>query len=370
MSEQLKYWVWLNSIPNVGAVKGNLLINHFGDPKNVWEASEAELKTAPFLNVQTIALLTDDRYKREALKQLKTIQDLKIKIITIKDDLYPYYLKNIYDPPIILYVRGNMLQEEKCVAVVGSRRATPYGLKMAETISYKLARLGITVISGMARGIDTYAHNGALRAGGRTIAVLGCGPDIVYPSENKELMAKIIETGAVISEFQPGMQPIATNFPARNRIISGISQGVVVIEAGERSGSLITAGFALEQGREVFAVPGNINSFTSVGTNKLIKDGAKIVTDIEDIIEELKVYNLSGVETGIEIKESFDQSKFKGLDSEERKLVECLKSEPLHIDILADKSGLSVKAVSSILVMLELKGVVEQAPGKIFKIKE
>lgn len=370
MSEHLKYWVWLNSIPNVGAVKGSLLINHFGDPKSIWEASEAELKTAPFLNARTIGFLTDEKYKKETLKQLKVIEDLKIKIITIKDGLYPYYLKNIYDPPIILYVRGNILEEEKCVAVVGSRRATSYGLRMAETISHELARLGVTVISGMARGIDTHAHKGALKAGGRTIAVLGCGPDIAYPSENKQLMAEIIDTGAVISEFRPGMQPIATNFPARNRIISGISQGVVVIEAGERSGSLITAEFALEQGREVFAVPGNINSFSSVGTNNLIKDGAKIVTNVDDILEELKVYHLKGKEPGIERKEAFDELKFKGLDSEERKLVECLKSESLHIDILADKSGLSVKAVNSILVMLELKGIVEQAPGKIFKIKE
>ncbi len=370
MSEHLKYWVWLNSIPNVGAVKGNLLINHFGDPKNIWDASEAELKTASFLNARTIGFLADDKYKNEALRQLKVIEELKIKVITIKDSLYPYYLKNIYDPPIILYVRGNILEEEKCIAVVGSRKATSYGLKMAETISYELARLGITVISGMARGIDTYAHKGALKAGGRTIAVLGCGPDVVYPAENKQLMADIKNTGAVISEFKPGMQPIATNFPARNRIISGMSQGVVVIEAGERSGSLITAGFALEQGREVFAVPGNINSFSSVGTNKLIKDGAKIVTDIEDILEELRVYSLKDKWTGLRREEAFDQSRFKGLDSEERKLVECLKSEPLHIDILADKSGLSVKAVNAILVMLELKGIVEQAPGKIFKIKE
>jgi DNA processing protein len=370
MSEKLKYWIWLNSIPKVGAVKCKQLLNHFGQPENVWEASHAELKRLPFLSAQTADLIKDPRYKEEAILKLKTVNDLNINIITINDGLYPYYLKNIHDPPIILYVRGKMYNEEKCVAVVGSRKATSYGLKMAETISYELAKLGITVVSGMARGIDTYAHNGALRACGRTVAVLGCGLDIVYPSENKELMDKIIETGAVISEYPPGMQPVPGNFPARNRIISGISQGVVVIEAGERSGSLITAGFALDQGREVFAVPGNINSFTSVGTNKLIKDGAKIVTDIEDILEELKMFNFSGVNIGIEKKKAYDEARFKGLDSEERKLLEYLKMEPLHIDVLVKKSGMSVKVVNSILVMLELKGIIEQTPGKMFKIKE
>lgn len=370
MSEKLKYWIWLNSIPKVGAVKCKQLLNHFGQPENVWDASYAELQKLPFLSVQIAGLITDPKYKEEVLLKLKTVNDLDIKIITINDALYPYYLKNIHDPPIILYVKGNMINEEKSVAVVGSRRATSYGLRMAETISYELAKLGITVVSGMARGIDTYAHNGALRAGGRTIAVLGCGLDIVYPSENKALMDKITETGAVVSEYPPGTQPIPGNFPARNRIISGISQGVVVIEAGERSGSLITAGFALDQGREVFAVPGNINSFASVGTNKLIKDGAKIVTDIEDILEELRVFNFSGVNVGIEKKDAYDESRFKGLDSDERRLVEYLKTEPLHIDVLVNKSGLSVKVVNSILVMLELKGVIEQIPGKMFKIKE
>ncbi len=370
MSEHLKYWVWLSSIPKLGAVKCNQLINHFGDPKNIWDASLSEFKRLPFLTGQIADLLSDVRYKEEALKQFKVINDLNIKIISVKDGLYPYYLRNIHDPPIILYVKGSILKEEKCVAVVGSRRATSYGMKMAEKIAYELAGLGITVVSGMARGIDTCSHNGALRAGGRTVAVLGCGLDIAYPSENEELMNKIAAAGAAISEYPPGVRPMPMNFPARNRLISGISQGIVVIEAGERSGSLITAEFALEQGREVFAVPGNINSFTSVGTNKLIRDGAKIVTCVEDIIEELAGFNYTGINTGIERKEGFDESKFRGLDSDERKLVEFLKTEPLHIDVLANKSGFGVKVVNSLLIMLELKGIVEQAPGKIFKIKE
>lgn len=213
----------------------------------------------------------------------------KIKTLTLQDKNYPANLRHIYQPPSIIYFRGEVLLEDNiAVAVVGSRRATDYGLGNAERLGFELASRGVTVISGLARGIDTAAHKGALRAGGRTIAVLGSGLDVMYPSENKRLADEITRYGAVISEFEPDAPPARHNFPKRNRIISGLSLGVVIVEAAKRSGSLITADFALEQGREVFALPGKVGSFTSEGTHNLIKQGAKLIESIEDIVEELE----------------------------------------------------------------------------------
>lgn len=267
------------------------------------------------------------------------------------------------------------MPSEKSISIVGSRKATSYGLEAGEELAYQLSMLGITITSGMARGIDSSAHKGALKAKGRTIAVLGCGHDIIYPPENKALIEEIIKSGAVISEYLPGTKPMAMNFPARNRIISGISLGVVVIEAAENSGSLITANFALEQGREVFALPGNINRINSKGTNKLIKEGAKLTTCIEDILEELEIYNLidnkkiDGIDEDNIDNEIFDQKYYRGLDNEERRMIQCLKYEPLHVDYLANMTGYSIKHINSILTMLELKGVIEQMPGKIFRLR-
>lgn len=370
MTDELKYWVWLNSLHGISPKKRLQLVQHFGDPRNVWSACEEELRILPFLSPGNIVHLLDKNIKKDSEKHLENIHKFGINLITIYDELYPEYLRKIYDPPIVLYIKGTIRRDELAVAVVGSRKATYYGLRMAEDIAYELARNGITVVSGMARGIDSYAHNGALRTGARTIAVLGCGLDIVYPRENKELMEKIIGSGAVISEYVPGVEPSAYNFPARNRIISGFSMGVVVIEAGEHSGSLITANFALDQGREVFAVPGNANSLNSVGTNKLIKDGAKLVTGIEDILEEL--FFLSKVKRKVPGKswEKPMNPLYESLCGEEKVIAGCLALEPLHIDILAQKSGISIQLVSATLVSLELKGIVEQMPGKMFRLKE
>ncbi|HPD01412.1 MAG TPA: DNA-processing protein DprA, partial [Acetivibrio sp.] len=271
MNNKIKYWIWLSSVPGVGAVKSRKLLEHFKDIESVWNAKGDELVILPFLSRTDVINLTDEKIKKNADIQLENILKHGIKAVTIEDDMYPVSLKNIYDPPIVLYMKGNIEKDEKFLAIVGSRRASSYGIKMAQTIAAELSKYGITVVSGMARGIDSYAHKGAIEAGGRTIAVLGCGLDIVYPSENKKLMENIISSGACVSEYLPGTSPIPGNFPARNRIISGISLGVIVIEAGERSGSLITADFALEQGREVFALPGNVNNYNSTGTNKLIK---------------------------------------------------------------------------------------------------
>jgi DNA processing protein len=290
MLDKYKYWVWLGSIPGVGAVKSKKLLEYFVEPYNIFTAKEMDLASLSFLTRADIANIINKEYKESVNKHIENILANNIEIITIEDESYPEYLKDIYDAPLILYIKGNIDKKDKYLAVVGSRRATTYGLNMAEVVSRELSKCGITVVSGMARGIDTYAHKGVLSVKGRTIAVLGCGLDIVYPYENKKLMENIIESGACISEFLPGTKPLSGNFPARNRIISGMSMGVIVIEAGEKSGSLITANFALEQGREVFALPGNVNSLNSTGTNRLIKEGAKMVTSLDDILEEIGAY--------------------------------------------------------------------------------
>jgi len=368
MSKNMRYWVWLSSMTKISPKRKNQLVEYFGDAEGIWSAPESELKSLPFITAAGFGELVDARKKDESEKILRKVQDRGIRLVTIKDRHYPSNLKNIYDPPVVLYVKGSLSGDENYVSVVGSRKATDYGLKTAENISSELSRLGITVVSGLARGIDSRAHIGALKLGGRTVAVLGCGVDVVYPSENERLMEKIIDCGAVISEYVPGVPPMARNFPARNRIISGMSLGVVVIEAGKGSGSLITADFALEQGREVFAVPGNINSPNSSGTNRLIKDGAKIVTSVDDILEELKLFLKADAEKSPGPKTG-NEFLFRGLDSDERKVVECLFHGPLHIDFLAQKCGLSAQMTSSLLIMMELKGIIEQMPGKIFRLK-
>jgi len=366
--DKMLYWIWLSSLTRISPKKCKQLIDYFGNPENIWNAKEKELKILPFITKTNYEELIDPKKKLNSEKIFNTVNRLGIKIITIKDSNYPAFLKNIYDPPVVLYVRGSIIADENYVAVVGSRKATPYGLRTAEDISCKLTKYGITVVSGMARGIDSSVHKGAVKYGGRTVAVLGCGVDISYPAENESLMEKIISSGAVISEFVPGTPPLSRNFPLRNRIISGMSLGVVVIEAGERSGSLITAELALEQGREVFAVPGNINSSNSLGTNKLIKDGAKMVTSVDDILEEIRIF--INVDNNYYVSNKVDDKlNFFGLDSDEKKIVKCLMHEPMHIDSLAHMCGLSSQAINALLLMMELKGIIEQMPGKIFMLK-
>lgn len=370
-----KYWVWLSSLEKVSPISRLKLLNYFKDPRNIWNASEDELRKLQLLTENAINQLINPKYKTEVLKHLKAIDKERIELITIEDKEYPYYLKNIYDPPVVLYVKGKLIQHEKSISIVGSRKATSYGLEAGEELAYQLSMIGTTITSGMARGIDSSAHKGALRAKGRTIAVLGCGHDIVYPPENRRLMEDIIDSGAVISEYLPGTSPMPRNFPARNRVISGISLGVVIVEAAENSGSLITANFALEQGREVFALPGNINRINSKGTNKLIKEGAKLTVCIEDILEELEIYGIANNEEMSSTNEEKiagrvpEQSNYRGLDSEERRIVECLKYEPTHVECLVNMTGYNIKYINSILTILELKGIIEQMPGKVFRLK-
>lgn len=365
MVTNLKYWIWLSSLVKISPRRRLQLLEYFGDPALIWESTEAELRALHFCSPQMIAAIIDRKGRKELPRIIDEISRCDADVITMKDCMYPEALKNIHDPPVALFCRGKLERESICVAVVGSRRATAYGLDMARQLSRELARHGVTVVSGMARGIDSKAHSGALEGGGRTIAVLGCGVDIVYPSENSGLMNKICQSGAVISEYLPGTPPIPFNFPARNRIISGLSQGVAIVEANEKSGSLITADFALEQGRDVFAVPGNINSLNSTGTNKLIKDGAKIITNAGDILDELKISNSANNNLCRE-----RQLPEVSLGGDEKTIAQRLLSGPAHIDTIARDCGISVQLAGSVLVMLELSGFVELLPGKVYKLVE
>lgn len=362
----LTYWIWLSSLVRIPPRGRYELLKHFGDPAGVWFSSEPELRQLPFLTRQMAKSLLDSEYRKEAAAHLNSLTSSGIDIITFNDNRYPEYLKNIPDPPVVIYACGTLVKDEPCIAIVGSRRASPYGLSMVEKLAFELARAGLCITSGMARGIDSKAHSGALSAGGRTIAVFGCGLDKIYPEENRELAKRIRSNGAVISEFVPGTPPLPINFPFRNRIISGISQGVLVIEANERSGSLITAYYALEQGREVFAMPGNINSNTSKGTNRLIREGAKIVTDVGDILDELKIIHGPG-NTIHNAKAPLQTDSFT---QNEKTIARKLVDGPAHIDAIASDCGLSVQTAGSILVMLELSGFVEQLPGKYYRLME
>lgn len=285
--------------------------------------------------------------------------------MTSGDETYPSRLKNIYDPPPVLYVRGQLRKEDEvAVAIVGSRKTSSYGRAMTERVSQELATRGVTIVSGMARGIDSVAHQGAISAGGRTIAVLGCGVDVVYPPENRNLFQDIIDHGAILSEFPMGSPPEGSHFPKRNRVISGLSVGVVVVEAGQRSGSLITANYALEQGRDVFAVPGNIGMASSRGTNQLIKQGAKLVESSQDILIEITPQWQKEDEITPPAKDPANH-----LPEEERGLYGLLTETPIHIDEIIRESQLEPGRVMSLLLELELKGFVSQWPGRCFSRK-
>lgn len=366
MNDRIKYWVWLNSLVKISPRKRYELLEHFKDPANIWYSSEEELKKLTFISSDIIDRLTEKQSRKDMGILLEKLAASGIETVTMHDRTYPVLLKHIYDPPVVIYVKGKLLENENCIAVVGSRRASVYGLDMGKKLSFDLSKNGLTVTSGMARGIDSSAHNGALEAGGRTIAVLGCGLDIVYPYENKELMNRICSRGAVISEFLPGIPPVPFNFPARNRIISGISYGVAVIEANEKSGSLITANYALEQGRDVFAVPGNINNRNSTGTNRLIKDGAKLVTDVRDILEEIKIFDSTATISYMTLL----KKTLMNFSREEKTVVDKLANGPVHMDTIARECAMNIQMVGSILVMLELNGFVRQLPGKFYMLAE
>jgi len=350
-NKDIKYWVGFSLISGIGRVRLTQLENYFGSLDNAWRATPAELKQAG-LDSGSIRAVTTWQPKISLEVEMEKLDHYGVKVFTWHDEDYPSRLKEIYDYPPLLYVRGSLLPEDEwCLAVVGTRRATVYGRQVTEEIVADLAQSRITIVSGLAKGIDTVAHQSALEAGGRSIAVFACGLDIVYPSENANLARRIMQQGALISEYPLGTKPRAENFPRRNRIMSGLSLGVLVVEAGETSGALITAHQALEQNREVFAIPGSILSPASSGTNHLIQEGAKLVHNYTDILEEL---NLTAVAHQMELKEVIPASDTESL------LLKKLSAEPTHIDEVCRSSALPVSTVSSTLAMMELKGLVKQ----------
>jgi len=351
LTGDVKYWVGFSLISGIGRVRLAQLEKYFGNLEGAWQAEPAELKRAG-LDSRVVRTITSTRPRLSLEAEMEKLERYGVEVFTYHDSGYPSRLKEIYDYPPILYVRGSLLPEDEwCLAVVGTRRATAYGKQVTEEIVTDLARSKITIVSGLARGIDTVAHQSALEADGRTIAVFGCGLDMVYPGENAALARRIREQGALVSEYPPGTKPRAENFPRRNRIMSGLSLGVLVTEAGKTSGAMITARLALEQNREVFAIPGSILSPSSSGANHLIQEGAKMVNDYTDILEEL---NLTVVAHQAEIKEIIPAS-----DTEAR-LLKQLGSEPTHIDEVCQASNLSISQVSGTLAMMELKGLVRQ----------
>jgi DNA processing protein len=355
----------LSLTPGVGSIFIQRLLDRFKTPEAVFHAPTKELLKVEGLGEKVVGEIRKGPLEKLVERELHLLKEAGGKIVTLKDDAYPKRLRDIYDPPMLLYVRGELKKEDElAVSIVGSRKTSPYGRWTTEKISQELARRGVTIVSGMARGIDSLAHWGAISGEGRTIAVLGCGVDVIYPRENRNLFTKIIDRGAVISEFPMGSPPEAGHFPKRNRIISGLSLGVVVVQASEKSGSLITAGYALEQGREVFAVPGNVGAEGSRGTNRLIREGAKMVESSEDILEEILPQWRREGETLREVKRPEED-----LIEEERILYDLLGETPTHIDVMIRESRFDPGKVSSLLLDLELKGLVTQWPGKCFSRK-
>jgi DNA processing protein len=352
--KDLKYMVSFSKIPGIGKVKTSQLQEYFGTMANAWEASSGELKKAG-LDSRSVSSIVGMRPKISPDDEMCKLDKYGVKAIPSDSPHYPARLREIHDYPPLIYVRGNFLPvDDFSLAVVGTRRATVYGRQVAEDIVTDLVHNKITIVSGLAKGIDSIAHHTALTAKGRTIAIFACGLDIVYPAENARLARDIMENGALVSEYPLGTRPKADNFPRRNRILSGISLGVLVIEAGEKSGALITVEQALMHNREVFAVPGSILSPFSKGTNLLLQQGAKLVRNYMDILEEL---NLALVAQQLEMKELITTDKTECL------LINHLSAEPNHIDEICRSSGLTAPVVSSTLSIMELKGMVKQVGG-------
>lgn len=347
----LPYWLALNRVKGIGPARFTLLLDACGSARAAWEATPGDWRAAG-LDERTANAFERQRRGIVPEKELERLLTLRIGALRVIDPDYPRLLREIPAPPPVIYVRGRLLPEDElAIGVVGTRQVSAYGRHVTERLAGDLAAQRVTIVSGLARGVDTHAHTAALDAGGRTIAVLGCGPDLVYPPDNARLAARIVEQGAIVTEFPPGTQPDAGNFPARNRIISGMSLAVLVTEAPEASGALITARFAAEQGRDIFAVPGNITSRGSAGANLLIQDGAKLILKAEDALAEL---NLNMAPQQIELRELLPE------DETEAALITQLRAagDPQHIDDLCRASGLPVARVSGALAMMELKGMV------------
>ena len=358
------YWIGLKAVPGIGNVTFRRLLERFDTPEAVLNAPAAALAGIRGITSAIIEGIHNGEWRRFAEEECRRLEASTARLVSYISCDYPKSLFEIPDPPPFLYVKGTVHSPEVSIAIVGSRRATSYGLMTTGKLAEGLASHGVCVVSGMARGVDTAAHKGALQAGGRSIGVLGCGVDMVYPPENRALFEEMADKGCLVSEFPLGTLPLAENFPRRNRIISGLSRGVLVVEAAEKSGSLITAQYALEQGRDVFAVPGNISFATSRGSNRLIKQGAKLVDCVEDILEELP--ELAGVSAGTPLFRP--TARTFALTPKEAAIYELLAHSPLHIDDIISQTELTAGEVSSMLLHLELKGAVTPLPGTHYAI--
>lgn len=369
----MRDWIALNMTPGVGPRIAARLLEHFGSARAVFDAPRTELEDLGLSEETVTSIIARDQHER-AERELASVRALGGDVLVLDDGAYPALLREIHDPPLALYVRGAWKEclEAPCIAMVGSRRCSTYGQNAATMLARDLAERGVTIISGLARGIDAASHRGALEANGRTVAVLGTGIDDVYPREHRKLVEEILaKGGSLVSEFPLGTPPMGQNFPYRNRIISGLSLGVLVVEAAENSGSLITARLALEQGREVFAVPGNITSRTSFGTNYLIKGaGAKLVQSWRDVVAELPAEIASAMLP--EKKEGRQTAAQLTLDlsdlaESERAILNLLSpDEPAHIDALAQASKMAIADLNAALLNLELRDLIIQLPGRCF----
>jgi DNA processing protein len=358
------YWIGLKSVPGIGNVAFRRLLERFDTPEAALKASPASLAGIKGITPAVIDGIKSGEWRRFAEEECRRLEVSAARLVTYISRDYPKCLFEISDPPPFLYVKGELRSCELSIAIVGSRRATSYGLMTTGKLAEALVSHGVCVVSGMARGVDTAAHKGALQAGGRSIGVLGCGVDNVYPPENSALFEEMAGTGCLVSEFPLGTLPLAENFPRRNRIISGLSRGVLVVEAAEKSGSLITAQYALEHGRDVYAVPGNISFATSRGCNRLIKQGAKLVDCVEDILEDLPGGELAALDTPL-----FQPlSRTFALSPKEAAIYELLARSPLHIDDIISQTELTAGEVSSMLLHLELKGAVLPLPGTHYAV--
>jgi DNA processing protein len=351
LNERIKPWIGFNLVKGIGPARLKTLIEHFGSVGGAWEANANDLQQAR-LGTKLTETMLEVRSSDALDRTWDYLQQNKIDVLTWQEAGYPRYLMQIDLPPPVLYVRGELLDEDDwAVAVVGTRRMTKYGRQAAQDVAGMLARNGITVVSGLARGIDSVAHRQSLESNGRTLGILGCGIDRVYPPENRDLAKQIASKGAVITDYAPGTKPEASNFPARNRIISGLARAVVVVEAGSRSGALITSSFAAEQGREVLAVPGSIFAPSSKGTNRLIQQGAHPLLDPQDILELL---NLEMIHEHRSARTVLPE------DATEAQLYHILGDEALHVDEIHAQSDLPIEKVTATLTLMELKGIIRQ----------
>ena len=350
------YWVAFRNVSGVGPVRFQRLLATFGSMRNAWEADSRQL--SDILDRSTLEHVIAHRKRIDPVAEYRELRELNIDIITLAEDRYPDLLREIPAPPPVLFIRGDVNpNDRRAVAIVGTRRLTRYGRDMAQSMARDLAHAGVTIVSGLARGIDGIAHTAALDAGGRTIAVMGNGVKRVYPPQHRTLASRIVEQGAVLSDFHPDAPPDGPNFPARNRLISGLALGVVVIEAPSRSGALITVDFAADQGRDVFAVPGALTSPASAGCNRILRDGARLVRNADDVLEDLRLG---------QAPKQMTLDTPAALDEESRRVLSVLTGDPRHIDEIAASAGIAIATLSPMLMTLELLGFVRNVGAQYY----